>query len=98
MKNGYDENKGYGKSDENKCATNYSIITNNNWNDTHNSSQSTTSTPMTTLTSTIAWCKSCVERARRAHISTPGDVVSHLMAQALSSHVVISMSSMARSL
>ena len=24
------------KSDENKCATNYSIITNNNWNDTHN--------------------------------------------------------------
>ena len=36
MKNGYDENKGYGKSDENKCATNYSIITNNNRNDTHN--------------------------------------------------------------
>ena len=24
------------KSDENKCATNYSIITNNNWIDTHN--------------------------------------------------------------
>ena len=24
------------KSDENKCATNYNIITNNNWIDTHN--------------------------------------------------------------
>ena len=36
MKNGYDENKGYGESYENKCATNYSIITNNNWNTTHN--------------------------------------------------------------
>ena len=24
------------KSYENKCATNYSIITNNNWNDAHN--------------------------------------------------------------
>ena len=34
--NGYDENKGYDESYENKCATNYSIITNNNWNDTHN--------------------------------------------------------------
>ena len=36
MKNGYDENKGYDESYENKCATNYSIITNNNWSDTHN--------------------------------------------------------------
>ena len=36
MQNGYDENKGYDESYENKCATNYSIITNNNWNDTHN--------------------------------------------------------------
>ena len=36
MKNGYDENKGYDESYENKCATNYSIITNNNWNNTHN--------------------------------------------------------------
>ena len=36
MKNGYDENKGYDESYENKCATNYSIITNNKWNDTHN--------------------------------------------------------------
>ena len=36
MKNGYDENKGCGNSYENKCATNYSIITNNNWNNTRN--------------------------------------------------------------
>ena len=36
MKNGYHENKGYDESYENKCATNYSIITNNNWNNTHN--------------------------------------------------------------
>ena len=36
MKNGCDENKGYDESCENKCATNYSIITNNKWNDTHN--------------------------------------------------------------
>ena len=36
LKIGYDENKGYGESFENKCATNYSIITNNNWNNTHN--------------------------------------------------------------
>ena len=36
MKNGYDENKTYGNCYENKCATNYSIITNNKWNDTHN--------------------------------------------------------------
>ena len=42
MKKGYDENKAYGKSDENECATNYSIITNNNkWNDTHNNMQLT---------------------------------------------------------
>ena len=35
--NGYDENKNYDESYENKCSTNYSIITNNNnWNDTHN--------------------------------------------------------------
>ena len=35
LKNGYDENKGHGESYENKCATNYSIITNNYWNNTH---------------------------------------------------------------
>ena len=27
IQNGYDENKGYDESYENKCATNYSIIT-----------------------------------------------------------------------
>ena len=31
-----DENKGIGESNENKCATNNSIITNNNWNDANN--------------------------------------------------------------
>ena len=36
MKNGYDDNNGYDESYETKCATNYSIITNNNWNNTHN--------------------------------------------------------------
>ena len=40
---------------------------------------SPSTTPMTMLTSTIAWCTSCVERARRAHSSTPGDVISHLI-------------------
>ena len=32
MKNGYDENNNYNKSDETKCEINYSIITNNKWN------------------------------------------------------------------
>ena len=43
MKNGYDENNSYNKSDETKCATNYRIITNNNkWNmNTHNNMQVT---------------------------------------------------------
>ena len=43
MKNGYDENNNYNKSDETKCATNYSFITNNNkWNvNTHNYMQLT---------------------------------------------------------
>ena len=36
MTNGFDENKDYGNSCENKCATNYSIITNINWNNTRN--------------------------------------------------------------
>ena len=31
MKNGYDENNNYNKSDENKCEINYRIITNNKW-------------------------------------------------------------------
>ena len=43
LKNGYDENNNYNKSDETKCATNYSLITNNNkWNvNTHNNMQLT---------------------------------------------------------
>ena len=32
----HDENNGCGESYEKKCATNYSIITNNNWNDAYN--------------------------------------------------------------
>ena len=65
---------------------------------TTSSSQCTTSTPMTTLTSTIAWCTSCVESVHRAHCFTPDDDTGHLMAQVLSNHIVISMSSMTRSL
>ena len=59
---------------------------------TTSSSQCTTSTPMTTLTSTIAWCTSCVEFAHRAHCSTLDDDTAHFMAQVLSNHIVISMS------
>ena len=43
-------------------------------------------TPMTMLTSTIAWCTPCVERAHSAHSFTPGDVVSHLIGSSLESH------------
>ena len=51
---------------------------------TRATSTSPSTTPMTMLTSTIAWCTSCVERARRAHSFTL-DVVSHLiLAQDLS--------------
>ena len=53
---------------------------------------------MTTLTSTIAWCTSCVESAHSAHCSIHDDDTAHLMAQVLSNHIVISMSSMAHSL
>ena len=42
MKNGYDENNNYNKSDENECETNYSIITNNKWDvNTHTNMQLT---------------------------------------------------------
>ena len=42
MKNGYEENHNYNKSDETKCEINYSIITNNKWNvNTHNNMQLT---------------------------------------------------------
>ena len=41
-----------------------------NWNDAHNNKQlTTTSTPMTTLTSTIAWRTTCIESAHIAHCS-----------------------------
>ena len=56
---------------------------------TTSSSQCTTSTPMTTLTSTIAWCTSYVESAHRAHCSTLYDNTAHLMAQVLSPFIVI---------
>ena len=50
---------------------------------------------MATLTSTIAWCTSCVESVHRAHCSTLDDDAVHFMVQVLGSHIVISMSSMA---
>ena len=56
---------------------------------TASSSQYTTSTPMTTLTSTIAWCTSCIESAHSAHCSTLDDDTAHLMAQVLSPFIVI---------
>ena len=91
MKNGYDENKGYGESYENKCATNYtaSSQTTTGTTRTTSSSQCTTSTPMTTLTSTIAWCTSCIELAHSAHCSTLDDDTAHLIAQVLSPFIVI---------
>ena len=60
---------------------------------TRATSTSPSTTPMTMLTSTIAWCTPCVERARRAHSFTPGDVISHLIwlkswANTLSSTVI----------
>ena len=55
---------------ENKCATNYSIITSKTGSTRiTSSSQCTTSTPMTTLTSTIAWRTTCIESAHIAHCS-----------------------------
>ena len=48
-----------------------------------------TSTPMTTLTSTIAWCTSCIESAHSAHCSTLDDDTAHLLAQVLSPFIVI---------
>ena len=65
---------------------------------TTSSSQCKTSTPMTTLTSTIAWCTSCVESAQSAHCSTFDDDTAHLVAQVLSNHIVTSIPSRARSL
>ena len=56
---------------------------------TTSSPQCTTSTQMTTLTSTIAWCTSCIELAHSAHCSTLDDDTAHLMAQVLSPFIVI---------
>ena len=97
--NGYDKNTGYDESYENKCATNYSIITNNNWNDTHNK-QLTMHNKYTNDDVDFDDCvaHACVEYALRAHCSTLDDDTGHLMAQLLSIRIVNSMSSMARSL
>ena len=50
---------------------------------------SPSTTPMTMLTSTIAWCTSCIEFAHSAHCSTLDDDTAHLMAQVLSPFTVI---------
>ena len=65
---------------------------------TTSSSQCITSAPMTTLTSTIAWCTSYVESSHRGYCSTLYDEIAPLMTQVLSNHIVISMSSMTASL
>ena len=46
---------------------------------TTSSSLCTTNTPMTNLTSTIAWCTSCIELAHGAHWSTLHDDTAHLI-------------------
>ena len=48
---------------ENKCAMNYSIITNKNWNDAYNKQLTKPMTTLTHGTPTIAWC-TCIETAR----------------------------------
>ena len=53
------------------------------------SSQCTTSTPMTTLTSTIAWCTSCVELAHSAHCFTLVMTPHTSLDQVLSPFIVI---------
>ena len=59
------------------------------YDDTFPLTQCTTSTPMTTLTLTIAWCTSFVESAHSAHCSTVDDYTAHLMAQVLSPFLII---------
>ena len=57
------------KSYENECDE-LQHHNQENWNDAHNNKQlTTTSTPMTTLTSTIAWRTTCIESAHIAHCS-----------------------------
>ena len=55
---------------------------------------SPSTTPLTMLTSTIAWCTPCVERAHSARCSTHDDDTAHFMAQVLSAFTLPSMSSM----
>ena len=76
MQYGYAENhNNHNMIDETKCETNYSI--NNKWNNTRNKHLTKHDTN-DDVTSTIAWCTPCVERARRAHSFTL-DAVSHLI-------------------
>ena len=90
MQNGYDENKATVKAMRTSVRrTTASSQTAIGTTRTTSSSQCTTSTPMTTLTSTIAWCSSCVESAHSAHCSTLDDDTAHLMAQVLSPFIVI---------
>ena len=92
---------------ENKCAMNYSIVTNKNWNDACKQAahQCTTSTPMTTLThctctSSDAWRTTCIESAHIAHCSTVSvdDHTAHFMAQVLSAFTLHPWSSTWRTL
>ena len=100
MKNGYDENNNYNMSDDNKCETNYSIIT--KWNDvnTHINMQLTMHNKYTNDGRSH-------RRLRGAHIALSSHIartLPHLMsshtslAQVLSLFITISMSSMAHSL
>ena len=78
LKNGYDENNNYNKSDENKCEINYSIITNNKWNvNAHNNMHLTKHDTNDDVD--LDNCVVHTERARRAHSFTLGDVISHLV-------------------
>ena len=85
MQYGYDEN------DNNNIILRLSArpITASTSGTARATSTSPSTTPMTMLTSTIAWCTLCVERARRAHSFTL-DVVAHLTAQDLSLVINIS--------
>ena len=56
---------------------------------TRTTCSSPSTTPMTVLTSTVAWCTPCVERARRAHSSTLLMTPHTSLAHVLSKHFVI---------
>ena len=82
----YDENNGIGESNENKCATNNSIIT-NNWNDANNMQLTKHDTngdvEQCTCTSTDAW-RTCTETARASLFQSLMMTTHTLMAQDLS--------------